>query len=168
MRTKALLLAASVASVAIAQDLATVLAGQPSLSTLVELLQANPTTTEFLSSQEGVTLFAPSNRALASILQNGGIFNIEDAGTDAGLVEQTLRYHLYRGVIRSTDFNPTPVFVPGYLNYSSVVLDGDVSGSNVTGGQVVSYRLDEGGSPVVISGIKTPSNILVPVSADRS
>ena len=131
MRTNSFFLAACAAAIATAQDLATVLAGQESLSTLVELLGQVPNTTEFLASQQGVTLFAPNNDALAAILGSGGIFSIEQVAEDPGLVEQTLRYHLLRGVIRSEDITPILQFVPSYLNYSGFVLDNEVSGSNV-------------------------------------
>ncbi|KAK3714229.1 hypothetical protein LTR37_008031 [Vermiconidia calcicola] len=161
MRANSFFLAASAAAIATAQDLATVLAGQESLSTLVELLGQVPNTTEFLASQEGVTLFAPNNNALATIVGSGGIFSIEEAAVDPGLIEQILRYHLYRGVIRAEDITEIPEFVSSFLNYSGIVLDGEVSGSNVTGGQVVSVSLDEEGNAIVTAGIKVPSTVTV-------
>jgi uncharacterized surface protein with fasciclin (FAS1) repeats len=132
MRTN-LLLAASAATFVAAQDLATVLSGQESLSTLVGLLGKVENTTEFLASQKNVTLFAPSNDALATIVQSGGIFSIDQAVVDPGLIEQILRYHLFKGVVKAADIVEIPQFVPSYLNYSGFVLDGEVSGSNVTG-----------------------------------
>lgn len=164
MRTNNFFLAASAAGLAAAQDLATVLSGQDSLSTLVGLLGQVTNTTEFLASQENVTLFAPSNDALASIVSEGGIFSIEEASVDPGLIEQILRYHLFRGVVRAEDITEIPQFVPSYLNYSGFVLDGEVSGSNVTGGQVVSVNLDEEGNAIVTSGIKATSQVVTAVS----
>lgn len=164
MRTNNLFLAASAATLAVAQDLATVLSGQESLSALVGLLGQVTNTTEFLASQENVTLFAPSNDALASIVSEGGIFSIEEASVDPGLIEQILRYHLFRGVVRAEDITEIPQFVPSYLNYSGIVLDGEVSGSNVTGGQVVSVNLDDEGNAIVTSGIKATSQVVTAVS----
>ncbi|GAB7324943.1 hypothetical protein MBLNU13_g08753t1 [Cladosporium sp. NU13] len=161
MRSNNLLLAAFATAIATAQDLATVLSGQESLSTLVGLLGQVQNTTGFLASQENVTLFAPSNDALATIVQSGGIFSIEQAAVDPGLIEQILRYHLVKGVVKAADIKEIPAFAPTYLNYSGIVLDGEVSGSNVTGGQVVSVSLDEEGNAVVTSGIKSTSKVVV-------
>lgn len=164
MRFNNLLLAASAAAIVAAQDLATVLSGQESLSTLVGLLGKVQNTTEFLATQKNVTLFAPSNDALASIVSDGGIFSIEQAEVDPGLIEQILRYHLVRGAVKAADIVEIPQFVPTFLNYSGIVLDGEVSGSNVTGGQVVSVSLDEEGNAIVTAGIKSTSQVIVAVS----
>lgn len=165
MRANNLLLAAIATALATAQDLATVLSGQESLSTLVGLLGKVQNTTEFLASQKNVTLFVPSNDALATIVQSGGIFSIDEAVVDPGLIEQILRYHLFKGVVKAADIMEIPQFAPSYLNYSGFVLDGEVSGSNVTGGQVVSVNLDEEGNAIVTSGIKSTSQVVVAVSA---
>ena len=164
MRFNDIFLAASATALATAQDLATVLSGQETLSTLVGLLGQVQNTTEFLASQKNVTLFAPSNDALASIVASGGIFSIEEAAVDPGLIEQILRYHLIKGAVKAADIKEIPQFVPSYLDYSGFVLDGEVSGSNVTGGQVVSVNLDEDGNAIVTSGIKATSNVVVAVS----
>lgn len=164
MRANNFLLAASAASFAAAQDLATVLSSQESLSTLVALLGQVQNTTEFLASQEKVTLFAPNDDAFATIVQSGGIFSIDQAAVDPGLIEQILRYHLFKGVVKAADILEIPQFVPSFLNYSGFVLDGEVSGSNVTGGQVVSVNLDEEGNAIVTSGIKATSQVVVAVS----
>lgn len=164
MHLNNILMAASATAFATAQDLATVLSGQETLSTLVGLLGQVQNTTEFLASQDKVTLFAPSNDAFANIVAEGGIFSIEQAAVDPGLIEQILRYHLFKGVVKAADINEIPQFVPSYLNYSGIVLDGEVSGSNVTGGQVVSVNLDEEGNAIVTSGIKSTSQVVVAVS----
>ena len=164
MHLNNILMAASATAFATAQDLATVLSGQETLSTLVGLLGQVQNTTEFLASQDKVTLFAPSNDAFANIVAEGGIFSIEQAAVDPGLIEQILRYHLFKGVVKAADINEIPQFVPSYLNYSGIVLDGEVSGSNVTGGQVVSVNLDEEGKAIVTSGIKSTSQVVVAVS----
>jgi uncharacterized surface protein with fasciclin (FAS1) repeats len=167
MRSNNLLLAAFATAFATAQDLATVLSGQPNLSTLVGLLGQVQNTTEFLASQKNVTLFAPSDDAFASIVSEGGIFSIEQASVDPGLIEQILRYHLIKGVVKAADIKEIPQFVPSYLNYSGFVLDGEVSGSNVTGGQVVSVNLDDGNA-IVTSGIKATSTVIKAVSLASS
>lgn len=166
MRTNIIVFATCLAAVVQSQDLGTVLAGQPTLSTLVNLLGEVSNTTEFLASQENVTLFAPSDDALAAIVQQGGIFSIDEAAVDPGLIEQILRYHLFRGVIKAEDITEIPQFVPSYLNYSGIVLDGEVSGSNVTGGQVVSVSLNDDGNAIATSGIKSTSQVVVAVSRD--
>jgi uncharacterized surface protein with fasciclin (FAS1) repeats len=168
MRSNNLLLAAFATAFATAQDLATVLSGQENLSTLVGLLGQVQNTTEFLASQKNVTLFAPSNDAFAAIVSEGGIFSIEQASVDPGLIEQILRYHLFKGVVQAADIKEIPQFVSSYLNYSGFVLDGEVSGSNVTGGQVVSVNLNEEGNAIVTSGIKATSTVIKAVSLASS
>lgn len=54
MRTSTFLTAAAAFTIAAAQDLATALSGQESLSTLVDLLGQFQNTTDFLASQEDV------------------------------------------------------------------------------------------------------------------
>ena len=167
MRSNTLFLAAAALGTATAQapDLATAIQTQDNLSTLFGLLGQVSNTTAFLASQDNVTLFAPSDDAFASIVSEGGIFSIEQAAIDPGLIEQILRYHLYKGVIKAADIGEIPQFVPGYLNYSGFVLDGEVSGSNVTGGQVVSVGLDEAEeNAIVTSGIKATSQVIKAVS----
>lgn len=164
MHANSLFFVTCLATVVQAQDLGTVLAGQPTLSTLVNLLGEVSNTTEFLATQENVTLFAPSDDALAAIVQQGRIFSVDEAALDPGLIEQILRYHLFHGIIKAEDIVETPQFVPSYLNYSGIVLDGEVSGSNVTGGQVVSVSLNDDGNAIVTSGIKSTSQVVVAVS----
>ncbi|KAK5698705.1 hypothetical protein LTR97_006353 [Elasticomyces elasticus] len=161
MHPNTLFFAAAATAVASAQDLATALAGQSSLTMLVALLGQVSNTTEFLASHEKVTLFAPNDDAFAGIVQSGGIFSIDQASVDPGLIEQILRYHLYRGVVKAEDITPVPNFIHSYLNYSGFVLDGEVSGSNVTGGQVVSVNLNAEGDALVTAGIKVASKVTV-------
>ncbi|KAK5719579.1 hypothetical protein LTR17_015365 [Elasticomyces elasticus] len=161
MHPNTLFFTAAATAVASAQDLATALAGQSSLTTLVALLGQVTNTTEFLASQENVTLFAPNDDAFAGIVQSGGIFSIDQASVDPGLIEQILRYHLYRGVVKAEDITLVPNFIHSYLNYSGFVLDGEVSGSNVTGGQVVSVNLNAEGDALVTAGIKVASKVTV-------
>lgn len=86
---------------------------------------------------------------------------------DPGLIEQILRYHLYRGVVRSEDITEIPQFVHSYLNFSGIVLDGEISGNNLTGGQVLQVNLDEAGNPTVTAGLKRETNIVKTVSGSQ-
>lgn len=168
MRGSSFLAAASALTLATAQDLTTALSGVASLSTLADLLSQFPEIADFIASQEDVTLFAPNNAALAAILEGGGIFSLDQASADPSLIEQILRYHLVRGAISSDQITAIPQFVSTYLNYSGIVLDQEVSGSNVTGGQVVSVAVDEEGNVGVTSGIKSVSNVVAAVSFSSS
>lgn len=163
MRAHSLLAALSALTLTSAQDLATALSGEDSLSTLVDVLGRFPKITEFIVAQKDVTLFAPNNEAFASILDQGGIFSLEQAGVDPGLIEQILRYHLVRGAVPSSAVTEESQLVPTFLNYSSIVLDGEVSGSNVTGGQVLGVNAQDG-KVVVTSGIKAESIVTMAVS----
>ena len=75
-----------------------------------------------------------------------------------------MRYHLLRGVVKAAEIKEVPAFASTYLNYSGIVLDGEVSGSNVTGEQVVSVSLDEEGNTLVTSGINFTGQMVVAVS----
>jgi hypothetical protein len=105
-----------------------------------------------------------SQAAIASIVSQGGIFNIGEAEADPGLIEQILRYHLYHGVVRSGDITTVPQFIPSFLNYTGVVLDGQLSGSGLPDGQVLQVNLDEEGDPIVTAGLKRETNIVEVVS----
>lgn len=165
MHLNALILTIAAPAFVTAQDLPTVLSGQASLSSLVTLLGQVQNTTNFLASQENVTLFAPNNAALETLIVNNGSFTLGEAVVeDPGVIEQLLRYHLYRGVVRAADISEIPQFVTSYLDISGIVPDGDVSGSNVTGGQVASVGLDEEGNAVVTTGVKTTSQVVSAVS----
>ena len=131
----------------------------------MDLLNQNPNITEYLASQQNVTLFAPNDDGLTSIIEEGGIFDIQQVSTDPTLITQALRYHLYRGVIQSESITKIPQFPNSFLNYTTGVLDEEISGSNVTGGQVLQLNLNEEGNPIVTTGIKSSTNIVVAVSS---
>ena len=142
MRTQSLLTGALVAALTSAQDLATALSGQDSLSSLVDLLGQFPESTDFLASQQGVTLFAPNNEAIAALTSSG-------AELDPAAVDDLLRYHLYSGEVRSTDLTEVPLFATSYF----------ASDNLITAGQVASINLDGDGNAIVTSGLKAVSTV---------
>lgn len=114
-----LIAAALTAGITTAQDLASVLSSQDSLSSLLDLLGQYPEVTEFLATQQDVTLFAPNNDAIAALIESGGL-----EGAD---VEQVLRYHLYQGVLASSDISDVPQFLPSYFAADNLVSNGQVA-----------------------------------------
>ena len=155
MRTNTLLLAASALATATAQapDLATAIKTQQNLSTLLGLLGQVSNTTAFLASQPNVTLFAPSDEAFASIVSEGGIFSIEQAAIDPGLIEQILRYHLYKGVIKAEDIAkfPDANLAESLQRVPGVAL---ARGDGGEGKQITVRGLNSGFTRVRINGIE--------------
>lgn len=132
-------------------NLTALLSSQPQLSGLVQLLGLVPNVTSALVSARNVTIFAPSNQALAAIASAGV--------PDSRVVEALLRYHVVKGVVRSSAITQTAAFAPTLLDYSTPLQGGGVVGSNVTGGQVISAQV-QNGSVILTTGLKATSKVV--------
>ncbi|GAB7359519.1 hypothetical protein MBLNU230_g6163t1 [Neophaeotheca triangularis] len=141
MQTKSLLAVALAVIGSTAQDdgsdvdLTTLLAGQESLSSLTELLTSLPDLASELASLEGITIFAPSNDAIAAL---------SDADS---VTEEILMYHVVNSEVPSSAVTEDLQFVPTLLE------------AEVTGGQVVGAQVVDGGV-VLTSGLKMESNVV--------
>lgn len=94
---------------------------------------------------------APSNDALETLMNS-------DAGSmldNDEFVQSLLRYHVLNGSVYASNITQTPIFAPTYLNSSMY--------SNVTGGQVVEARMEDGEAQFV-SGLKQVSTVSETVS----
>ena len=134
-------------------NLTALLSSQPQLSSLVQLLSLAPNVTNALISRPNTTIFAPSNQALASILSGVGSL------PDQRLIEAVLRYHVVKSVVRSSAIKETPAFAPTLLDYSTTLQDGSATGSNVTGGQVISAQL-KNGEVILTTGLKSTAKVI--------
>merc|ERR1712232_1185928 len=109
-------------------NLTALLSGTDSLSSLNDLVGNYPDFAATLASWEDVTILAPSNDALETLMNS-------DAGSmldNDEFVQSLLRYHVLNGTVYSSNITQTPIFAPTYLNSSMY--------SNVTGGQVVAAQ----------------------------
>merc|ERR1712070_1136981 len=130
-------------------NLTALLSGTDSLSSLNDLVGNYPDFAATLASWEDVTILAPSNDALETLMNS-------DAGSmlDNGeFVQSLLRYHVLNGTVYSSNITQTPIFAPTYLNSSMY--------SNVTGGQVVEARREDG-EVQFVSGLKQVSTVAQP------
>merc|ERR1712113_1377471 len=120
-------------------NLTALLSGTDSLSSLNDLVGNYPDFAATLASWEDVTILAPSNDALETLMNS-------DAGSmldNDEFVQSLLRYHVLNGTVYSSNITQTPIFAPTYLNSSMY--------SNVTGGQVVAAQ--------IVSGLKQVSTV---------
>lgn len=167
MQLKAILAAALTVACSTAQDsteltLADILSSQDNLSTLSDLLSSSPDLATFLAFQERVTVFAPSNDALAEIVEGSGV-SLEQVVAGPTMFEDVIRYHVLNSVVTSEDFTEELQFGPTLL-FPSTIVPGEVpTGTNVTGGQVVGIQVVDG-SAVVTSGLQSQSTIVETVS----
>ena len=123
----------------------------------MQLLNLLPNVTSALAARPNSTLFAPSNSALAAILSGG-----TSAFQDPRLIEAVLRYHVVKGVVRSSAITQNAAFVPTLLDYSTPVQGGGVIGSNVTGGQVIQAQV-VGRDVVLTTGLKSTAKVVTAV-----
>jgi len=119
---------AAFVSAAYAQStgLAAALTGNNQTSQLASLLGSLPGITESLSSLSNITLLAPSNTALATLLNSSA-----GAGLTAnpGLLQAVLQYHVLNGTYLASAVTNSSTFIPSALTNTSY--------ANVTGGQRV-------------------------------
>merc|ERR1712032_883902 len=130
-------------------NLTALLSSTDSLSSLNDLVGNYPDFAAALASREDVTILAPSNDALETLMNS-------DAGSmldNDQFVQSLLRYLVLQSTVYASDITQTPVFAPTYLNSSMY--------SNVTGGQVVEARREDG-EVQFVSGLKQVSTVAQP------
>merc|ERR1712032_1596072 len=130
-------------------NLTALLSSTDSLSSLNDLVGNYPDFAATLASWENVTILAPSNDALQTLMNS-------DAGSmldNDQFVQSLLRYHVLQSTVYASDITQTPVFAPTYLNSSMY--------SNVTGGQVVEARMQDD-EVQFVSGLKQVSTVAQP------
>merc|ERR1712032_1789231 len=130
-------------------NLTALLSSTDSLSSLNDLVGNYPDFAATLASWENVTILAPSNDALETLMNS-------DAGSmldNDQFVQSLLRYHVLQSTVYASDITQTPVFAPTYLNSTMY--------SNVTGGQVVEARMQDN-EVQFVSGLKQVSTVAQP------
>ena len=140
-------LAATVAG----QSLTQALNSSTDLSQLTSLISQYPALVQTLSNATNITILAPSNQAIAALLNSTSPALLSNA--DA--VQAILSYHVLKGSYPSSSIKSTPAFVPTLLNNTQY--------SNITGGQVVE-AITQGSSVEIYSGLLSKSNVTKAVS----
>merc|ERR1712014_292940 len=130
-------------------NLTALLSSTDSLSSLNDLVGNYPDFAAALASREDVTILAPSNDALETLMNSDAASMLDNDQ----FVQALLRYHVINGTVYASNITQTPIFAPTYLNSSMY--------SNVTGGQVVEARREDG-EVQFVSGLKQVSTVAQP------
>merc|ERR1711988_904414 len=130
-------------------NLTALLSSTDSLSSLNDLVGNYPDFAAALASREDVTILAPSNDALETLMNSDAASMLDNDQ----FVQALLNYHVINGTVYASNITQTPIFAPTYLNSSMY--------SNVTGGQVVEARREDG-EVQFVSGLKQVSTVAQP------
>ncbi|CAK4034369.1 beta-Ig-H3 fasciclin [Lecanosticta acicola] len=149
MQFKAILVAAATIASSVAQNtptLAAALNSTSQLSDLNTLLGQYPSLLATLGNATNLTVLAPSNTALMSLMNSSMANNSQ-------YVQALLSYHVLNMTVRSQNISTTPAFVHTLLNNTMY--------ANVSRGQVVGARRASGNNGTVqfISGLGQRSNV---------
>jgi uncharacterized surface protein with fasciclin (FAS1) repeats len=149
-----------IASSCLAQgDLAGLLKSQPSLSTLLELVNLVDGLAETLSSASNITILAPTNEAFAKVPRDTPEGQAVELRNDTIAVSALLANHVFKGVYPSSVITDIPTF-------GQTLLDGSYISaiqpfSNFTGG-AYNELVKNGKDVCIISGEQTISTVLTP------
>merc|ERR1711877_111984 len=130
-------------------NLTALLSSTDSLSSLNDLVGNYPDFAAALASREDATILAPSNDALETLMNSDAASMLDNDQ----FVQSLLRYHVLQSTVYASNITQTPIFAPTYLNSSMY--------SNVTGGQVVEARREDG-EVQFVSGLKQVSTVAQP------
>merc|ERR1712032_932145 len=130
-------------------NLTALLSSTDSLSSLNDLVGNYPDFAAALASREDATILAPSNDALETLMNSDAASMLDNEQ----FVQALLNYHVINGTVYASNITQTPIFAPTYLNSSMY--------SNVTGGQVVEARREDG-EVQFVSGLKQVSTVAQP------
>ncbi|OBS17809.1 hypothetical protein FPOA_09539 [Fusarium poae] len=153
---KFLSLAALITAVVAQNDLASIIASQPDLSTLAELLALVPDIAETLVSATNITIFAPTNKAFDSVPRDIPEGEAISQKNDTIAIGALLSNHVFKGYYPASVASDIPVFVQSLLDSSFVNYRQPFG--NFTGGQYNGIVKD-GDDVVVISGEETLSYV---------
>lgn len=144
---------ASLATLAAAQSISSVLTATPDLSKLTSLVTQFPDLVKFLANANDITILAPSNAAIDTLLANA----TDILKKYPQLVKSVLTYHALQARVPASSFEATPAFIPTFLTTPAL--------TNVTGGQVVEGFV-KGKTIEVVSGLGRVSKVVKGVSMD--
>ena len=152
---RALAGASSFLSVLAQQDLSGLLRSQSNLTNLTSLLNSYPNVYKNLSSQQGVTIFAPSDLAFSKI--DSSVLGPAFSSNYTDFITQLLFYHVASGVHPASSLTGSFQFLPTLLNNQTY--------TNVTGGQVIAVVEQAGNTSVAVTGLGSRSTLTTTVGA---
>lgn len=144
---------------------------QDKLPSLTELLNSQQNLSDFsalltsyediyanLSSQQNITIFAPSNDAFVKLPYQ--VLGPAFATNNSDAIRELLEYHVAPDLYPSDSFNGTFKFLPTLLNNQTY--------ENVTGGQMIAGVQQAGKVWVVVSGLGSRSTLTSLVGFSRT
>ncbi|PVH91550.1 Fasciclin-domain-containing protein [Periconia macrospinosa] len=148
---------ALMASSCLAQgDLGTLLASQPDLSTLLELVGLVEGLAGTLSAASNITIFAPTNDAFAKVPRDIPEGEAIERRNDTIAIGALLANHVFKGVYPSNGITDIPTFAQTLLDDS--YLSAEQPFSNFTGG-AYNGLVKNGKDVCVLSGEQTISTV---------
>ncbi|KAK1624251.1 FAS1 domain-containing protein [Colletotrichum phormii] len=145
------------AGVSMAQgDIAALLASQPDLSTLLELLSLVPGLADTLASSSNITIVAPPNQAFANVPRDIPEGEAIEYRNNIIAIGALLANHVFKGVYPSNVITDVPTFAQTLLDGSYV--DYRQPFSNFTGG-AYNGLVKNGKDVCILSGEQTISTV---------
>lgn len=140
---------------AAAQDLIAALQADPDLSTLLSAIKTVPGLATQLDAREGITIFAPVNKAFAA-LNTSSLEGQAIADRDVAGITSILSYHVVPATIPSAAITTSPQFFQTLLTPENVI--GGGAATLVPGGQYLGAQLN-GSNVVLTSGNLATSTV---------
>ncbi|THV92723.1 FAS1 domain-containing protein [Aureobasidium pullulans] len=137
-------------------DLGALLASQPDLSTLLELVGLVDGLADTLSAASNITIFAPTNDAFARVPRNEPEGAAIEYRNETIAVAALLANHVFKGVYPSDVITDVPTFAQTLLNSSYITPTQPFS--NITGG-AYNGLVKNGDDVCVLSGEQTISTV---------
>ncbi|KAI1396454.1 FAS1 domain-containing protein [Hypoxylon fuscum] len=120
------------------------------LSSLNAILGSNSQIANALNNLRNVTILAPSNDALSSLMSSSDTVSLL---SNSGYLQALLNYHVLNGTYYNTSFSNDSVFIPTALTNETY--------TNVTGGQVVEAQMRDN-NVTFFSALKENATIVTP------
>ncbi|KAL4406721.1 hypothetical protein CABS03_11160 [Colletotrichum abscissum] len=145
------------AGVSMAQgDIAALLASQPDLSTLLELVSLVPGLADTLASSSNITIVAPTNQAFANVPRDVPEGEAIEYRNNTIAIGALLANHVFKGVYPSNVITDVPTFAQTLLDISYI--DYRQPFSNFTGG-AYNGLVKNGEDVCILSGEQTISTV---------
>jgi uncharacterized surface protein with fasciclin (FAS1) repeats len=142
-------------------DIAALLASQPDLSTLLELVSLVDGLAETLAGSSNITILAPTNAAFAAVPRDTPEGAAIEYRNETVAVAALLSNHVIRGAYPASSISDIPLFVQTLVDGSFITPTQPFS--NFTGGQY-NGLVKNGKDVCVLSGEQTISTVTQAVS----
>ncbi|KAI9675308.1 MAG: hypothetical protein M1817_001211 [Caeruleum heppii] len=142
----------SLALIASAQDLTSVIAENENLTRFSELISQYADVTSPFAALNRISVIAPSNAAFDKLQFSalGPAF----ANNDTDIIRSVIEYHIINGTLQTSTLTSSPTFLSTYLTNDTY--------SNVTGGSAIGAVKQAGNVIVLLSGLGSRSTLTNP------